>query len=262
VLLGVFVSFLADFTLLEGLLLGAVVSSTDAEIVFSILRSKSIGLKRNLRPTLELESGSNDPMAYFLTISLTYLLVNPDTSFVELIPSFFIQMALGSAGGYLMGKAMVWIMNHINLQYDGLYTVLLLAMVVFTYSGINYIQGNGFLAVYIAGVVMGNSRFLHKKSLLRFYDGISWLMQILMFPYVGFAGISQANHPYSKHRFVNFFVSDICGKAHRYFYQPGVFPDVCPGKGLHLMGRFKRCSAYYFCYLPTHCGCSQIGDDI
>jgi potassium/hydrogen antiporter len=184
-LLGVFVSFIADFTLLEGLLLGAVVSSTDAAAVFSILRSKSIGLKRNLRPTLELESGSNDPMAYFLTISLTALLTDPQTSFAGLIPSFFIQMIAGGAGGYLMGKAMVYVLNHIHLQYEGLYSVLLLSMVVFTYSGINYVNGNGFLAVYIAGVIMGNSRFIHKKSLLRFYDGISWLMQILMFITLG-----------------------------------------------------------------------------
>jgi cell volume regulation protein A len=182
---GVFVSFLSDFTLLEGLLLGAVVSSTDAAAVFSILRSKSIGLKRNLRPTLELESGSNDPMAYFLTISLTYLLVNSQATFIELVPSFFIQMVLGSAGGYLMGKAMVYIINHIQLQYEGLYTALLLSMVIFTYSGVNYLNGNGFLAVYIAGVIMGNSRFIHKKSLLRFYDGVAWLMQILMFITLG-----------------------------------------------------------------------------
>jgi cell volume regulation protein A len=124
-------------------------------------------------------------MAYFLTISLTYLLVNSQATFIELVPSFFIQMVLGSAGGYLMGKAMVYIINHIQLQYEGLYTALLLSMVIFTYSGVNYLNGNGFLAVYIAGVIMGNSRFIHKKSLLRFYDGVAWLMQILMFITLG-----------------------------------------------------------------------------
>lgn len=182
---GTFVSLLSDFTFLEGLLLGAIVSSTDAAAVFSILRSKNIGLRRNLRPTLELESGSNDPMAYFLTISMTGLLVNPGTSLLEVIPSFFLQMLIGGISGIGMGRVILWIINRINLEYEGLYAVLMLSLVVFTFAGTNFIKGNGFLAVYLAAIVVGNNSFIHKKSLIKFYDGIAWLMQILMFLTLG-----------------------------------------------------------------------------
>lgn len=185
ILVGVFATFILNFTLIEGLLLGAIVSSTDAAAVFSILRSKSIGLKRNLRPTLELESGSNDPMAYFLTITFTYLLLNPNVPIISLVPGFFIQMFLGAAIGYLMGRIILWIVNKINLDYEGLYPVLILSMVLFTYAATNYINGNGFLAVYLTGVVLGNKNFIHKRSLIRFYDGIAWLMQIVMFIALG-----------------------------------------------------------------------------
>jgi cell volume regulation protein A len=124
-------------------------------------------------------------MAYFLTVSVTGLLINPQASFVDLIPSFFIQMVVGSLSGFLMGKAMLWVINKSNLEYEGLYSVLLLSMVIFTFAGTNFIKGNGFLAIYIAGIVLGNNSFIHKKSLLRFYDGIAWLMQILMFLTLG-----------------------------------------------------------------------------
>jgi cell volume regulation protein A len=129
---GVFSSYLLGYSLLEGLLLGAIVSSTDAAAVFSILRSRNVGLKGNLRPTLELESGSNDPMAYFLTVSLTYLLAEPDATFVSLIPKFFKGMALGGLAGYAFGKGMTYIINKIKLDIDGLYPVLILSLVFFT----------------------------------------------------------------------------------------------------------------------------------
>ena len=117
---GIFTSYLLGYSLLEGMLLGAIVSSTDAAAVFSILRSRSVGLKGNLRPVLELESGSNDPMAYFLTVSLIYLITEPDASVVSLIPKFFRGMVLGGIAGYAFGKAMTWIINQIKLDIDGL----------------------------------------------------------------------------------------------------------------------------------------------
>ncbi|TPE46286.1 potassium/proton antiporter [Pontibacter mangrovi] len=184
-LVGLFASYILDFTLLEGLLLGAIVSSTDAAAVFSILRSRNIGLKHNLRPTLELESGSNDPMAYFLTVSFTFLVTNPDASLWELVPMFFLQMSVGGALGVIMGYAMAWVINRIKLQQEGLYPALTLAMVLFTFSFTNLLHGNGFLAVYTASVILGNRNFIHKRSLTRFYDGIAWLMQILMFLTLG-----------------------------------------------------------------------------
>lgn len=182
---GIFSSYLLGYSLLEGLLLGAIVSSTDAAAVFSILRSRSVGLKGSLRPTLELESGSNDPMAYFLTVSAIYLISEPDASALSLIPKFFKVMILGGLGGYGSGKIMIWIINRIRLDVEGLYPVLILSLVFFTFSFTDFIGGNGFLAVYISALILGNSNFLHKKSLIRFYDGQAWLMQIVMFLTLG-----------------------------------------------------------------------------
>jgi cell volume regulation protein A len=134
---------------------------------------------------LELESGSNDPMAYFLTVGVIYLMSEPDASIISLVPKFFKGMALGGIAGYAFGRAMTWIINQIKLDIDGLYPVLILSMVFFTFSFTDFIGGNGFLAVYIAAVILGNSSFLHKKSLIRFYDGQAWLMQIVMFLTLG-----------------------------------------------------------------------------
>lgn len=176
---------LLDFTLAESLLLGGVVSSTDAAAVFSILRSRSVNLKGNLKPMLELESGSNDPMAYFLTITFTALSLGEELSWLSFLWLFVKQIAIGGVLGYIFGKLAVKLINKIQLEAEGLYPVLLLAVVFFTYSFTNTIDGNGFLAVYIAGLVMGNADFVHKKSLLRFYDGQAWLLQIVMFITLG-----------------------------------------------------------------------------
>lgn len=183
--IGTLVYLFTDFTLLEGLLLGSIVSSTDAAAVFSILRSKSIGLKGNLRPLLELESGSNDPMAFVLMIIFTYLLTNPEASYLTLIPMFFKQMILGAASGYVMGIVIHKIINWIKLEFEGLYSVLLITLVLFTFSFTEFIGGNAFLAVYISACILGNRDFIHKKSLIKHFDGQSWLMQIIMFITLG-----------------------------------------------------------------------------
>jgi cell volume regulation protein A len=184
-LVGIFSCYVLNIDIYEGLLLGAIVSSTDAAAVFSILRTKNFGLKGHIRPLLELESGSNDPMAYFLTISLIYLIQHPDASLWTLAPTFVIDMLLGVAAGYCFGILMVWILNHIQLNIEGLYPVLVLSVMFFTFSFTERIQGNGFLAVYTSGIILGNSNFIHKKSLIRFYDGQAWLMQIVMFLTLG-----------------------------------------------------------------------------
>jgi len=182
---GILVTTFTNFSILEGLLLGAIVSSTDAAAVFSILRSKSIGLKGNIRPLLELESGSNDPMAYFLTIVFTYLLANKDATYLSLIPMFFRQMILGAVVGYGMGIAMHKIINWIKLDFEGLYSVLLLSLVFFIFSFTEFIGGNAFLAVYISACVLGNTDFIHKKSLIKHFDGQAWMMQIILFLTLG-----------------------------------------------------------------------------
>ncbi len=184
-LVGVFAAGILGFSLLEGLLLGAIVSSTDAAAVFAVLRARSVGLRGEIKPLLELESGSNDPMAVFLTVGLTGLLFNRNSSLIGLIPLFFQQMALGALFGYGMGRAMVFVVNRIRLEYEGLYPVFTLALVALTYGATASLGGNGFLAVYIAGLLMGNNDFIHKRSLIRFHDGLAWLMQITMFLTLG-----------------------------------------------------------------------------
>jgi potassium/hydrogen antiporter len=182
---GLFMHYFFDFSIVEGMLLGAIVSATDAAAVFSILRNKGIGLKGFLRPLLELESGSNDPMAYFLTISLTSIVASGNVDLLQLIPSFLQEFIIGGAMGYIMGKASAWILNNIHLETEGLYPVLTLGLAMFTYSATHFIHGNGFLAIYLCAVVLGNSNFIHKRSLMRFYDGQAWLMQIILFLTLG-----------------------------------------------------------------------------
>lgn len=174
-----------EFSSLEGLLLGSIVSSTDAAAVFAVLRSRNVSLKQPLKPLLEFESGSNDPMAVFLTIGFISLLTNKDASLMDLLPKFALQMPMGALLGWIMGKGMVLAINKLRLEYDGLYPVLSLALVLFTYGITDALGGNGFLAAYVAGLIMGNSSFVHKASLIRFHDGLAWLMQITMFLALG-----------------------------------------------------------------------------
>jgi potassium/hydrogen antiporter len=185
VTLGVFVWAVTDFSIYEGLLLGAIVSSTDAAAVFSILRSKKIALRSNLRPTLEFESGSNDPMAYFLTIALLGMVVNQDQSLVMVIPMFFKQMIIGALIGIIFAKASVFLINRIRLVFEGLYPVLVIALMFITFSAADVFRGNGFLAVYLCAVYIGNKDFIHKKTILKMFDAMAWLMQIILFLTLG-----------------------------------------------------------------------------
>lgn len=183
--LGTFVWLITDFSIYESMLLGSIVSSTDAAAVFSILRSKSLALKANLRSTLEMESGSNDPMAYVLTIAFLGLIVHEDKSFVSVIPMFFQQMILGGLAGFLFGKLSKFIINRIRLDFEGLYPILVLALMFITFSATDFAGGNGFLAIYICAVYLGNQNLIHKKTILKMYDGLAWLMQIVLFLTLG-----------------------------------------------------------------------------
>ncbi len=183
--LGSFIYWLTGWTFYESMLLGSIVSSTDAAAVFSILRSRSIALKSNLRPTLELESGSNDPMAYVLTILFLTLVVNQDASFVSVVPMFFLQMILGAIAGFAFGKLSKFIINKIMLGHEGLYPVLGISLMFITFSVTDFFGGNGFLAIYICGVFLGNQDLIHKKTILKMYDGLAWIMQIVLFLTLG-----------------------------------------------------------------------------
>lgn len=182
---GLFLWAISDFTLFEGLLLGAIVSSTDAAAVFSILRSKSLALKGNIRSTLELESGSNDPMAYFLTIAMTALVINEEQSVWSILPMFFRQVLIGGLAGFIFGILGKYLINRIKLDFEGLYPVLMVALMFLIFSATDFAGGNGFLAVYLAAVYLGNQELIHKKTILKFFDGVAWLMQIVLFVTLG-----------------------------------------------------------------------------
>ncbi len=173
-------------SLTASLLLASTMSSTDSASVFSILRGKGLHLKNNLRPMLELESGSNDPMAYMLTITLISLVSQggePDylDAFLQLIKQF----AVGSLIGLVFGYAFVWVINKIKIDNASLYPILVLTACIFVFSASYFMGGNSYLAVYIGGVVMGNSRFVHKRSSVNFFDGLAWLSQLVVFLALG-----------------------------------------------------------------------------
>jgi cell volume regulation protein A len=184
-LVGFFVHRFLGFPLVEAMLLGSVISSTDAAAVFGVLRSRKAALKGHLAPLLELESGANDPMAIFLTIGCIHLLTEPGARLLDMVPLFVMQMIVGAIIGLLAGRGLVALLNRINLEYEGLYPVLLLALVMFVYAVTALIRGSGFLAVYIAGIIMANSTVIHQRTLSRFFDSLAWLMQILMFLTLG-----------------------------------------------------------------------------
>ncbi len=185
VVVGWIASLALDVSLTAGLLLGAIVSSTDAAAVFSVLRSRNASMKGELGPLLELESGSNDPMAAFLTVGLLQLLVDPAASVARLVPLFLLQMTVGAAVGLAVAWAAVTAINRARLEYDGLYPVVTLGVVLLTYGVAALLGGSGFLAVYVAGLRMGTSDFVHKRRLVGFHDAIAWLSQIAMFLALG-----------------------------------------------------------------------------
>ena len=167
------------------LLLASTMSSTDSASVFAILRSQKMNLKHNLRPMLELESGSNDPMAYMLKIVLNQFIQSAGMGTGAIVTSFVIQFIVGAAAGYLLGKLAILILNKINVDNQALYPILLLSFVFFTFSMTDFLKGNGYLAVYIAGIMVGNNKIMHRRQIDTFMSGLSWLFQIIMFLCLG-----------------------------------------------------------------------------
>ena len=193
VITGLLIYYLSEWTRLDiglslplSMLLAATVSSTDSASVFNLLRSQHIGLKYNLRPLLELESGSNDPMAYVLTVALVDMIVQAgEFSGMELATKIVGQLAVGGLLGYLGGCVLVWIVNRINLPNPSLYPVLVLCSILIIFTFTDMFHGNGYLAVYVAGMVTGNSRLSYRRETNTFMQGITWLLQILMFLTLG-----------------------------------------------------------------------------
>ena len=192
-LTGGFIYFLSSSTsadialpLLTSLLLAATMSSTDSASVFNLLRSQKMNLKENLRPMLELESGSNDPMAYMLTIALIQVVASgSDLSIGGVAKDLLVQFFFGGVIGFAFGKFSVWLINKIELSNASLYPILLLSLVFITFTTTDLLKGNGYLAVYIAGVVVGNARLAFRKEVNTFMNGLTWLFQIMMFLSLG-----------------------------------------------------------------------------
>jgi cell volume regulation protein A len=190
---GIFIYYLTKYffpsivlTFLESLLLASVMSSTDSASVFSILRGKGVRLRKKLRPMLELESGSNDPMAYLLTVILIQLISSsgaPD--YGKAVLDFILQFTIGGLAGFCLGKVGVWTINKINLANDSLYPILIFTCGIFIFSATYFMKGNGYLAVYIGGLVIGNARIVHRRSSIRFFDGLAWISQMIMFLTLG-----------------------------------------------------------------------------
>lgn len=184
-----------ELPLVACFLLAATMSSTDSASVFNLLRGKGINLKNNMQPMLELESGSNDPMAYILTIVLIQLTLAIDTSGAEqmqtaelVVNSLKIlmqQFAIGTMLGIGVGYATVWFMKKIEINNIPLYSIMLMSIVFFSFAMTDMLGGNGYLAVYIAGIVVGNNNIKGRKQVLAFFDGMTWIVQIGMFLVLG-----------------------------------------------------------------------------
>lgn len=176
----------AGIGLLTSLLLASTMASTDSASVFSILRSKNLQLKNNLRPMLELESGSNDPMAYVLVITMIDLIkLNNAPNYWVVGGTLILQLGISALLGFSLGKLAVRIINRIKIGNDSLYPILIFTFCIFIFSVTYFVKGNGFLAVYIGGLVIGNSKFVHKRSSLNFFDGLAWMSQLIMFLTLG-----------------------------------------------------------------------------
>ena len=195
---GIFIWLVADSAIpvsvsLAGcFLLAAVMGSTDSASVFSVLRSKKLHLRENLGPMLEMESGSNDPMAYILTIVLTQLMTESPGSLGAgklVMTGFglvFLQIVVGAGVGFGVGYAGRWILGRLRLASSPLYAILILSLGYFANGVAGLLMGNGLLALYVTAIMIGNRADIpHRKEILNFFNGMTWLMQLVMFLMLG-----------------------------------------------------------------------------
>ena len=180
---GVFVYLIFKISFLESLLIGAVVSSTDAASDFAILRSQKLNLEGSLASLLEVESGSNDPVACMLTLIILTLMGGGTV--MNLIPLVISQIVIGVMIGTLIAMASIYLIRHANFEIESFYIIFIIAMAIISYSLSEWMGGNGYLSVYISGIIIGNSKIPHKKTLVHFLDGVSWIMQIILFFILG-----------------------------------------------------------------------------
>lgn len=182
---GVAASHLLGIPLLEGMLLGSIIGSTDAAAVFAVLRSAGVKVRPRLAATLEIESASNDPMAIFLTVALLEILLGQIEPDLGVLTFFLVQMGVGAAIGLATGFLSVRMINRVNLEAAGLYPVLTLACGLLAFGITAALGGSGFLAIYLAGIVIGTQRTVFQRGTFLFHDGLAWIGQITMFVVLG-----------------------------------------------------------------------------
>ena len=178
--------YLLGFSFNDALLLGAIISSTDAAAVFAIMRSKGLRLKNNIAPLLELESGSNDPMAIFLTITVIEMItLSQMPTLTGFLLTMLTQFILAFIYAYIFGMLMPFIINKIKLDSTGLYPVFTLSWVLLAFTLSQKVGANGYLCVYLLGIVANTKEFVNKRGLIGFHDGIAWLAQVVIFITLG-----------------------------------------------------------------------------
>ncbi len=180
-LTGLFIHFVLGLSLLESLLTASVIGSTDAASVFGILRSKNLNLKEHTASLLEMESGSNDPISYMLTVILTGLLTGASIR----VPAMLFQQLFGLIFGVLFGKGAVWALNRLQFQIAEGKTIFVFAAAVLAYAVPVLLGGNGYLSVYLCGIIMGNSSVPHKRNMVQFFDALTGIAQMMIFFLLG-----------------------------------------------------------------------------
>ena len=198
---GLFCHYFLNMNLIEGLLIGAVLSSTDAASVFSVLRSQRLNLKYNTAPMLEIESGSNDPCAYMLTMILLTS-IGSVLSFGEISYLLFTQFTFGIICGLLLALISTWILKNVQFNEDGFDAIFLVAIALVAYTLPTLIGGNGYLSTYITGIIIGNQHIPQKKNLVNFFDAFNGMMQMLIFFLLGLL-VSPTKLP-------TYFISSLC----------------------------------------------------
>lgn len=184
IITGVMCHYLLNFSLWESILLGSIIASTDAASVFSILRSKNLGIRENVAPVLELESGSNDMISYMCMLVVA-MFIKGDVSTPVIFKTFFLQLVVGALSGFLIAKATILFLRRFTFDTDGFDKVFFISIALFSYALPAYFGGNGFLSSYIVGIILGNQRFREKKSIVTFFDGVTDLMQLTIFFMLG-----------------------------------------------------------------------------
>lgn len=185
VITGLAAAWILQISLMEGMLLGSIVSSTDAAAVFAVLRSGGVSLPKRIAAVLEVESASNDPMAIFLTVGCIEVLLGNVTIGPGLLVLLASQMIIGGVCGIFGGYTAAWVVNRIELEAAGMYPVLVSAFCLLTFGLAAQLGGSGFLAVYLAGIIVGNRPLIFQRGIRQFHDATAWLSQIVMFVVLG-----------------------------------------------------------------------------